>query len=119
MIGTRFEKPLKDFDGYSKAAEWANNNGAVIVDVGEYYEVQEPSAPTTEELAAEVRSERDAKLKQIVDPALRDQLYEDEFPDAELKQYRQNLLDVPQQAGFPNDVQWPEVPESLKKYEIE
>lgn len=31
-------------------------------------------------------------------------------PSAELRQYRQALRDVPQQAGFPDSVVWPEAP---------
>jgi len=31
------------------------------------------------------------------------------IPD-EWKNYRQALRDVPQQAGFPNDIEWPEEP---------
>lgn len=41
MIGTTFAKPLADSDlqAYSQAAEWCNQNGAMIEDKGDHYEV--------------------------------------------------------------------------------
>ena len=60
-----------------------------------------------EQLAAQARSERDALLK-ISDWT--------QVPDAPVDQsawaeYRQKLRDVPQQAGFPTDINWPTKPE--------
>ena len=31
-----------------------------------------------------------------------------------MRTYRQALRDVPQQDGFPADIQWPELPETVK-----
>jgi hypothetical protein len=64
------------------------------------------------EVASEVRSQRDNLLAGEVDPiasnALRwAALTADE--QQSLADYRQALLDVPQQAGFPNDIIWPEL----------
>ena len=72
--------------------------------------------PTQEELdamaAAEVRAERDHLLATKVDPiagnALRWAALTDEQRQA-WADYRQALLDVPQQVGFPHNVVWPEV----------
>lgn len=75
-------------------------------------------APTQEELdaasAAEVRGERNRRLSLDVDPiasnALRWAALAVEQQQA-WAAYRQALLDVPAQAGFPSDVVWPVKPE--------
>ncbi len=57
--------------------------------------------------AAEVRSERNAKL------AATDWTQADDVPQSvkdSYAPYRQALRDVPQQSGFPNQVVWPESP---------
>jgi len=62
--------------------------------------------PSYEALSAAVRSRRDALLEQTDWRAL---------PDAPNRDvwiaYRQELRDVPQQAGFPHNVVWPVKPE--------
>lgn len=73
--------------------------------------------PTQAELdaqaAAAVRAERDMKLATEVDPiagnALRWNALTTEQQQA-WADYRQALLDVPQQAGFPHEVIWPTKP---------
>ena len=73
--------------------------------------------PTQAELdaakASQVRAERDMKLATEVDPiagnALRWAALDAET-QAAWAAYRQALLDVPAQAGFPHNVTWPEVP---------
>lgn len=51
MIGTKINKPVTDYDYYATVADWCNNNNAMIVDKGEYYEVVaiEPHTPTLKE----------------------------------------------------------------------
>lgn len=51
MIGTKFEKPLKDevLEEYAKVAEWCNENKATIEDKGDYYECVAIPEPTLEE----------------------------------------------------------------------
>lgn len=74
--------------------------------------------PTQEELDAEaavaIRAERDMKLATEVDPiagnALRWAALTTEQQQA-WADYRQALLDIPQQSGFPHDVVWPTKPE--------
>jgi len=73
--------------------------------------------PTQAELDAalsdQLRMERDAllaKLDAFVGNPLRWATLSAEQQDA-WAGYRQALLDVPQQAGFPNDVVWPVKPE--------
>jgi hypothetical protein len=76
-------------------------------------------APTQAELdaatATQVRSERDNILTTVVDPLVSNPLrWADLTSDkqAEWSQYRTDLLAVPQQAGFPNNITWPTLEES-------
>tara|TARA_R110000782_G_scaffold137973_1_gene230420 strand:+ start:759 stop:1037 length:279 start_codon:yes stop_codon:yes gene_type:complete len=55
--------------------------------------------------AAEIRTERDAKLSATDWTASTDVTM-----TAEMTTYRQALRDVPAQAGFPNTIDWPEAP---------
>lgn len=74
--------------------------------------------PTQEELdaqaAAAVRAQRDSLLRVAVDPIVSNPL---RWADLTTEQqnawaaYRQALLDIPQQAGFPHDVVWPVQPD--------
>ena len=75
-------------------------------------------APTQAELDAEttaqVRGERDNILATVVDPLVSNPLrWADLTADkqAEWSQYRTDLLAVPQQDGFPNNITWPTKPE--------
>ena len=74
-------------------------------------------APTQEELdeetADQVRSDRDYKLLIEVDPLVTNPLRWAELTSdkqAEWSQYRTDLLNVPQQSGFPNTITWPTKP---------
>jgi len=64
--------------------------------------------------AAEVRSKRNETLREVVDPIVSNQLRWGDMTPA-LQQawadYRIELLDVPQQGGFPHNVVWPTKPE--------
>ena len=73
-----------------------------------------PTQAELDEAAAQaVRSERDMKLSSEVD-AIAGNALRWAALDAETQSawavYRQALLDVPQQAGFPHDVMWPTKP---------
>lgn len=63
MIGTIFNKNDYDKKEYAEAAKWCNENGAVISDKGEYYEVEAIQEPTLDELKtaklAELKLQRD------------------------------------------------------------
>ena len=94
MLGTKFYKNNYDLNAYSQAAEWCNNNNAMIVDQGEYYEVVKVPEPTQEERdAAEIErlkaelAATDYKCLKYVDGALTEEEY------AEIKKYRQELRD--------------------------
>jgi hypothetical protein len=64
-------------------------------------------------LAAEVRADRDDRLAEV--DAVAGNTLRWAALDADTQAlwatYRQALLDVPQQAGFPNDITWPTEPE--------
>ena len=75
-------------------------------------------APTQEELDAEtaeqVRYDRDYKLLTEVDPLVSNPLRWAELTSdkqTDWSQYRTDLLNVPQQSGFPNTITWPVKPE--------
>lgn len=76
------------------------------------------SLPSDEELyatkAAEVRARRDYLLQSEVDPIVSNPLRWASMPaekQGEWVAYRQALLDIPQQDGFPANVDWPVKPE--------
>ena len=61
-------------------------------------------------MAAEVRKERNQRLSATDFYALTDVTL-----SAEMTAYRQALRDVPEQDGFPNDINWPEKPQEVKE----
>lgn len=71
--------------------------------------------PTTEQLADTARAERDRLIESV---RWRIERHSDELalgseptePLEPLLQYSQALRDVPQQAGFPESVEWPQCP---------
>lgn len=115
VLNTKIYKPVitnEQVVEYSKLAEWCNKNDAMIVDQGDYYEAVPVPEPTEQELASRVRSQRDAKL------SVTDYLIVPDYPispeDLEaVKVYRQALRDIPEQSGFPKNVQWPIEPQFL------
>ncbi len=75
--------------------------------------------PTQAELdaqaAIQVRAERDNILSQIVDPQVSNPLRWADLSSekqTDWSQYRTELLNVPQQAGFPNTIAWPTSPDA-------
>ena len=71
--------------------------------------------PTTEQLAEQVRAKRDGFLYEL-DVIVSNPLRWGEFSEAEkqaLAEYRQALLDVPQQGGFPENVVFPDKPDFI------
>ena len=114
MLGTKIYKPISpdNSEKYTELASWCNKNNAMIVDQGDYYEAVPVPEPTVQELASSVRSQRDAKLSAT------DYLVVPDYPispeDLEaVKAYRQALRDIPEQSGFPKNVQWPVEPQFL------
>lgn len=81
------------------------------------YEQDDVVAITQEELdsqlAEEIRYQRDLKLATEVDPLVMNSLRWNDLTAKEqqaISDYRKALLDLPQQAGFPNDITWPVKP---------
>ena len=78
--------------------------------------LKDPPPPTTEQLADTARAERDRLIESV---RWRIERHNDELalgsePTEQLEpllQYVQALRDVPRQAGFPGDVDWPVQPE--------
>lgn len=92
------------------------NNDNVRSLIGDEFAAYVP--PTQEELDTEasntVRFERDVRLAQEVDPIVSNPLRWGSLSDSTqlaFTVYRQNLLDVPEQEGFPHNVEWPTKPE--------
>lgn len=92
------------------------NNDDLLALIGSDFEPY--VAPTQEELdakkALDVRELRDYLLESEVDPVVSNPLrWADMTSDkqAEWAQYRTDLLNVPQQSGFPNSISWPTKPE--------
>lgn len=92
------------------------NNDDLLALIGSDFEPY--VAPTQEELdakkALDVRELRDHLLESEVDPVVSNPLrWADMTSDkqAEWAQYRTDLLNVPQQSGFPNSISWPTKPE--------
>lgn len=82
------------------------SSGKVITSDSNGYPVTIEPFFTNEELAAEARLQRDELLKgsdwtQLPDAPVNHQAWSD---------YRQALRDIPEQSGFPTDINWPEKP---------
>ena len=112
MIGQKFAKPLTDVEGYSAAAEWANENGAMIVDKEDYYEVVSVPAPSVEKILADAIAKRDSLLAQTDWYAIRaSEPGGKPIPDNVLA-YRAELREIDKQPGWPSDVSWPVLTDS-------
>ena len=93
------------------------NNDDLLAAMAENGDVAAYVPPTQAELdaaaAASVRGERDMKLVTEVDPIAGNALRWAELTDQERTDwaaYRQALLELPDQAGFPHSVTWPTKP---------
>ena len=90
------------------------DNTAVMALIGTDFAVY--VAPTQAELdaalASEVRADRDGRLAEVDAIAGNALRWADltSAEQAEWSTYRQTLLDVPQQAGFPTNITWPTKP---------
>ncbi len=91
------------------------DNSVLLQLIGTDYEayVEPTQAELDAELAARIRLERDSKLALEVDPIVSNSLRFNELSEAKQtkwSQYRTDLLNVPQQSGFPNTVEFPTKP---------
>lgn len=103
-----------------EAAVFCNSRGDCYIDEIEpqngvrRFQIVAVPEPTDDEVAAQVRGERDAKI------AATDFLAMPDYPLSEedravVTAYRQALRDVPAQEGFPREVVWPEAPTVFKR----
>lgn len=88
------------------------DNAALLALIGSDFAAYVP--PTQEELdekaAQNIRNQRNGILSAVVDPLVSNPLRWAELTaeaQAAWAQYRQDLLDVPQQDGFPHSITWP------------
>ena len=96
-----FTASLDDVEAHGREVFTALSKG----DAAEYVP---PPLPTTEELAAAARAERNALL------AATDWTQAADVPQTTKDKwapYRQALRDVTEQSGFPSEIQWPSKPE--------
>ena len=91
------------------------DNSVLLTLIGSDFEayVAPTQAELDEALSANLRAQRDQKLVEEVDPIVTNPLRWAELTDAkqaEWTQYRTDLLNLPEQSGFPNTVTWPTKP---------
>lgn len=90
------------------------NNDAVMALIGTNFApyVAPTQAELDAEAAASVRADRDTRLEEVDAIAGNALRWADlsSTQQAEWSTYRQALLDVPQQSGFPHDITWPTAP---------
>ena len=109
-IGQKFEGVYPP-----EAAQWCNDNCAMMVPIDGGFAIQAVPAPTAEQLYAILRATRDARLAATDKYMLADYpISEDNL--ARVKAYRATLRDLPEQSGAPWDgggeaTPWPIMPE--------
>lgn len=98
-------------DEYWQELLGEQSQGKHIVTREDGYPIAKPYEITSEMLGKQARERRDSLLKETVDSVnpMRWEAMTDEQRDA-WRTYRQALLDVPQQDGFPTNINWPEAP---------
>jgi len=99
------------------------DNDVLLGLIGSNFEAYVP--PTQAELDAQaavgVRHQRDWLLQTQVDPIVSNPLRWDSLTDEEKLEvtvFRQNLLDISQQSGWPHYIEWPQKPECLPNHSL-
>jgi hypothetical protein len=109
----QIEGSVEITDEYWQELLNGQSNGKQIASDENGYPIPvDPPLPTQAELADRARAQRDTLLREVVDAMnpMRWEVLTEQQKDA-WRAYRQALLDVPQQEGFPNNILWPEVPD--------
>jgi hypothetical protein len=102
---------IADKDDIAETGQWVYAQ-IMSGDAGEIEDYTPPAPPTTEYLAEMARNDRDSRLRYldtILTNPLRWAAYSDEQKTV-ISKYRQDLLDIPQQANFPTEITWPTSP---------
>ena len=100
-----------DDDYWQELLDGQSQGKQIVSDEDGYPVLKDYPAPTIEELSQRARAHRDSLLKEVVDtmnPMRWEALNEPQKQD--WRDYRQALLDVPQQEGFPTNIVWPTIP---------
>lgn len=93
----------------SEAVTWANANGAHVELINSGYILKKNHEPTLDELASQVRTERDRRISETDWYMMPDYPTDPETLEL-VKNYRKALRDITLQSGFPRDVEWPVMP---------
>ena len=91
MIGQKINKPVQDWQTYTRAALWCNANSAVIEDRGEYYEIvalPQTQEPTLEEVKAKKLAEINAACDRILSDAA------STYPETEILTFDQQTAEA-------------------------
>jgi hypothetical protein len=101
-----------------EAAVWCNESGKAYIEEIEpqdgvrRFQIVKVPEPTDEEIAEQVRLERDRRIAET-DYYMMPDYPSDPNNIEEMKVYRQALRDIPKQEGFPSKFAWPDVPKFL------
>lgn len=101
-----------------EAAVWCNESGKAYIEEIEpqdgvrRFQIVKVPEPTDEEIAEQVRLERDRRIAET-DYYMMPDYPSDPNNIEEMKVYRQALRDIPKQEGFPSKFTWPDVPKFL------
>jgi hypothetical protein len=102
---------IADKDDIAETGQWVYAQ-IMSGDAGEIAEYEPPTPPTEEYLAEMARNYRGSLLRNL-DTILTNPLRWDGYSEeqkAVIAKYRQDLLDLPEQSGFPNEIIWPTSP---------
>lgn len=113
VIGQKFDVAYPP-----EAAQWCNDNGAIIASVDGGFEIQKVPTSTANQLYAALRIARDMRL------ANTDKMLLADYPIATdnltlVREYRTALRDLPDQNGAPWDgggesTPWPDTPDFMQ-----
>lgn len=98
-------------DDVAETGQWVYNQ-IISGAAGDIEDYSPPATPTDAELAEHARNERTRLLQYldyIVSNPLRWASYSEE-QQAVIAKYRQDLLDITDQEGFPTNIVWPQSP---------
>jgi hypothetical protein len=102
---------IADKDDVAETGQWVYAQ-IMSGEAGEIAEYEPPAPPTPEYLAEMARNQRDSLLRYldtVLTNPLRWAAYTSEQQTV-IAKYRQDLLDIPTQTGFPTTIVWPVSP---------